>query len=601
MNRQKTVGTPSQVWRGYLYPVGRLCWTGIIVVIACLFLASACNLGQDKTPSITVDSMQVKPGTALRVVGKNWQPGEQVVIGLNAPDALPKDSKPVTTALADASGSFVALFPLPADEPWVHMAEMWVVAHTHDFGEVAIASFSHTPVSTAIPTIVPAASATPSAEPTVYVLGYVENTSVSAGIIKVRPIEGEAEVITLVENTQIVYDGQPAQMTDIHVGDLVEASGQASPRADNTIIADRIRILARATAELTATPTSTRPALVWQGEYYNNTTFSGNPSVVRDDPVIDFQWQAGGAAEGLPVDNFAVRWTGSWPFEMGAYRFYAQVDDGVRLWLDEHMIIDQWYESAGALYSADAYLSAGSHAVRVEYFDRQGSAHARVWWEYRGPDAVQTYPAWRGEYYSNMTLSGPPFLVVNDRVLDFDWAAGIPATGMPGDDFSARWTRTVNLEEGVYRFYARVDDGVRLWVDETQLIDHWQEGAVETYSGEVYLFKGQHIVQVEYYEHTGLAVIKVWWELLPATPTPTSAPTQTPTHTPLPPTDTPLPPTPTPQHTPATPEPTPGSTSIPRPDSLFVIYYPLASAPRQKHRGIRWTIPVRLGGPTAAW
>jgi hypothetical protein len=172
---------------------------------------------------------------------------------------------------------------------------------------------------------------------------------------------------------------------------------------------------------------------------------------------------------------------------------------------------------------------------------------------------------------------------------------------MPGDDFSARWTRTVNLEEGVYRFYARVDDGVRLWADETQLIDHWQEGAVKTYSGEVYLSKGQHIVQVEYYEHTGLAVIKVWWELLPATPTPTSALTQTPTRTPLPPTDTPLPPMPTPQHTPTTPEPTPGSTSTPRADSLFVIYYPLASAPKQKHRGIRRTIRARLGGPTAAW
>jgi hypothetical protein len=597
MNEREEMGDSSEIRRGPLSLKGKLCRTGIISIAAFLFVASACRLTQDKTPSITVDSIQVKPGIALRVAGKNWQPGEQIVIGLNAPNALPKDSEPAATALTDAAGNFVALFPLPAGERWPYMAEIWVVAHTRDFDKVAIASFSHTPISTATP-LAPSASATPSAEPVAYVLGHVEETSASARIVRVKPIEGQAEIIALTDSTEIVYNGQPAQLTDIHVGDLVEASGQITPGADNTIIADRLRILARATVEPTATPTATRPALVWRGEYYNNTTFSGNPSLVRDDPVIDFQWQNQAATEGLPADSFAVRWTGSWPFEMGAYRFYAQVDDGVRLWLNEHLIIEQWHESTGALYSADAYLSAGQHAVRVEYFDGQGSAHARLWWEYRGPDAVQTYPNWKGEYYDNVELSGPPFLVVNDRVLDLDWGAGIPATGMPPDDFAARWTRTVDLEEGIYRFHARADDGVRLWVDETQLINHWQEGGAETYSGEAYLPRGNHIVRVEYYEHTGLAVIKVWWELLPATPTPTSVPTQTPTHTPQPPTATP---TPTSQYTPATPEPTPGLTSMPHTSSLFVTYLPVASVPGKKHRGIRGVGGSRLGGPTAAW
>ena len=36
---------------------------------------------------------------------------------------------------------------------------------------------------------------------------------------------------------------------------------------------------------------------------------------------------------------------------------------------------------------------------------------AKVWWEYRGPDAKQTFTDWKGEYYSNATLSGTPFLV----------------------------------------------------------------------------------------------------------------------------------------------------------------------------------------------
>jgi hypothetical protein len=533
----------------------------MIAMIACLFLVSACNLRQDKAPSITVESLQVRPGTALRVVGKHWRPGEQVVIGLSTPNGLPRDSEPVTTALTDSSGNFVALFPLPSDERWTPKAEIWVVAHTRDFGRVAIASVTHAPISAATPTPALAPSATPSAEAPAYVLGYVEETSASARIIRLTPVEGWAKTIALEEHTVIVYADERAQLTDIHIGDRVEASGQASPGAADTLIADRVRILTRATVEPTVMPTSTRPALIWRGEYYNNTTFSGNPSVVRDDPAIDFQWQGGPAADRLPVDDFSVRWTGSWPFELGVYRFYAQVDDGIRVWVDEHLIIDQWHESSGALYSADVYLSTTSHRVRVEYFDAQGSAHVRLWWEHRGPDAVQAYPDWKGEYYDNTSLSGTPFLVVNERVLDFDWGTGIPASGMPGDDFGVRWTRTMSLGEGVYAFYARVDDGVRLWVDEAQLINHWQEGAAQTYSGEVYLREGEHVVRVEYYEHSGRAVIRVWWERLPVTLTPTSVPTETPTQTPLLPMHTPLPPTVTPTHTESAPAATATPTS----------------------------------------
>jgi hypothetical protein len=118
----------------------------------------------------------------------------------------------------------------------------------------------------------------------------------------------------------------------------------------------------------------------------------------------------------------------------------------------------------------------------------------------------------------------------------------------------------VNLEGGVYRLYAQADDGVRLWVDEVLLMDHWLETAAQTYSVEQPLAKANHTIRVEYYEQTGQAVIQVWWELLPATPTPTSLPA-TPTHTPPPPTVTPtltpVPPAATPTPTEAAPEPSP--------------------------------------------
>jgi len=570
-------------------------------IVACLLLFTACRLGPTRAPSITVASLQTNTGPALRVIGKDWPSGERVVIGLAPPDSQPTDSEAVATALTDASGSFVALFLLPADERWNQMPQIWIVAHSGGFSKVGVATLSQVPRVTATPTPHSAPSATlPSLS--AYVLGYVENVVASSGIIKVKPVEGQAEVIVFTESTQFLQQGQPAQLADIRIGDLVEASGRVPQGEDDRIIAEYIRILTQATAEPTITPTATTSPIAWQGEYYNNTTFSGNPLLIRDDPVIDFQWGGASPAEGLPADSFAVRWTGSWPFEVGFYRFHAQVNDGVRLWLDEHLIIDQWHQSVGALFSADAYLSAGLHTVRVEYFEAQGDAHVRVWWDYRGPDTVQTYPNWKGEYYSNMTLSGAPFLVVNERLLDFDWGESVPASGMPDDNFSVRWTRTVNLEEGIYGFYARSDDGVRLWVDETQVIDQWQDGEAATYSGEAYLPSGDHSIRVEYYENTGLAVIKVWWELLPATPTPTSTPTSTHTPTPVP-THTPVLPTPTPtqtaQETPLTPEATPQSTPMSQPSSLFVAYFPEVRSPLWKDRSLRSTECRRLGGPAA--
>lgn len=536
------------------------CRIAILVILICSICLAACRLRQDSSPSISVDSPATRTGVALRVSGQNWAAGAQVLIGLSESQAQPESSVDVTTAMTDASGAFVALFLLPADPPWLNLPEIWVVAHTRDFGKVAVASFRNSEVATATPLPLLTSVATPTTEPAIYVLGYVQEVAVESRTIKVKPVEGQVKTVIVADGAQVTDAGQPVQLADINSGDLIEASGQISTAESMT--ANQVRILTRvqATVQPTSLPTPTREPILWQGEYYNNTTFSGNPVLVRQDPVIDFQWQGGAAADGLGADNFGVRWTGIWPFEEGVYRFYTQVDDGVRLAVDEHWIIDRWHESTGALYTADAYLSAGSHAVKVEYFEARNDAVAKVWWEYRGPDAKQNYTDWKGEYYGNVTLSGTPFLVVNERTLDFNWGQSAPATGMASDAFSARWTRAVNLEAGFYRLYAQADDGVRLWIDDVLLMDYWQETAVQTHSVEHYLSKGNHTIRVEYYEQAGEAVIRVWWELLPATPTLTVLPA-TPTETPPPPAVTPtltlLLPTATPAEA---PEPTPEAT-----------------------------------------
>jgi len=61
---------------------------------------------------------------------------------------------------------------------------------------------------------------------------------------------------------------------------------------------------------------------------------------------------------------------------------------------------------------------------------------------------------WRGEYYNNRYLTGNPALVRNDQAIDFQWGKGAGATGLPSDNFSARWTRKVTFDRGLYSLYA---------------------------------------------------------------------------------------------------------------------------------------------------
>jgi len=78
--------------------------------------------------------------------------------------------------------------------------------------------------------------------------------------------------------------------------------------------------------------------------------------------------------------------------------------------------------------------------------------------------------------------------VRDDPEINFDWGSSSPAPGAIGSDrFSVRWTRTLDLPAGQYRFAVTADDGVRLWINGHPLIDAWRDQAATTYSGEIWV------------------------------------------------------------------------------------------------------------------
>jgi len=258
----------------------------------------------------------------------------------------------------------------------------------------------------------------------------------------------------------------------------------------------------------------------WRAEYYDTRDFEGSPELVRYDAAIDFDWGNGSPDPSIPADNFSVRWERTLGFEAGTYRFFASTDDGVRIFVDGQMVVDAWVDQKlPNTHSGDLTLSSGQHTVVVSYYEHGGEAAAHAWWRRLG-----AFRGWEGRYYGNPELRGSPELIRDDSAIDFDWGEGAPVPWMPADNFSAVWEQDIYFEPGSYRFNVRSDDGVRVWLDGGLVLDFWETQDFEYHFVEGIDLEGTHKIRVEYFEKTGSARIRFWWERQGAAPPPAPAP-----------------------------------------------------------------------------
>jgi glucose/arabinose dehydrogenase len=126
-------------------------------------------------------------------------------------------------------------------------------------------------------------------------------------------------------------------------------------------------------------PTSC-PAGEYLAEYFPDTTPTGAAATrVCEAAPLDHDWGAGGPA-GVGVDGFSARWTGTFSFPtQSTYTFTAETDDGMRVWVDDAILIDEW-RNQSATFTASRSLTAGSHAVKVEYYEGIQGGKAKLSW-----------------------------------------------------------------------------------------------------------------------------------------------------------------------------------------------------------------------------
>lgn len=144
---------------------------------------------------------------------------------------------------------------------------------------------------------------------------------------------------------------------------------------------------------------------------------------------------------------------------------------------------------------------------------------------------------WIGEYYANPDLSGSPAFSRLDPQVNFAFGEASPLPGIiPVDNFSVRWTTQEFLTAGRYRFFVTADDGARVTVNGTTIMDFFANvGSQLTQSADLDLPAGEATIVVEYVERAGAATVQFFWEPAITGPTPTTGPTATITPTGLPP------------------------------------------------------------------
>lgn len=515
-------------------------------------------------PSIALDPAEGYAGTYVTITGLNWPPGETVYIYLSPP-FVDEEAYAYDGAEVGADGGFVAAIVFPDGPSLLNRGAVGVVARTRGRLEASApflvrrpTPIAPTPTPTALPTPTtqptPAATAThtpvpptatpiPTPQPPTTFVGwkgeYYSNATLSGeptlirddDTIDFRWTTGSPDpaipadefsvrwtkTLTLVAGTyhfrvrvddgcRLWVDGR-LLIDEWH--DSAETIYSASiflPQGSHPAVLEYYERAGGATVALWWEYEDAFPN--WKAEYFSNTTLSGPPVLVRDDEQVDFAWGFDAPAPEIPADGFSARWTRKWYFLPGTYRFYARAWDGVRVWFDDALVIDEWHAGTDTTYAGDVQVNdAGWHTVRIAYYNQSGKAEVKVSWE-----ALVSYAGWKGEYFSNRDLRGQPVFVRDDPALNFEWGLGNPGPGIGQDNFSVRWTREIEFAAGTYEFTVVVDDGVRVWLDDWKVLDQWQDGIRRTYTAVFEgMSAGRHTIRVEYYEHRGEAVLRLWW------------------------------------------------------------------------------------------
>ncbi len=129
------------------------------------------------------------------------------------------------------------------------------------------------------------------------------------------------------------------------------------------------------------------------GSYFNNTSLSGSPVLQRVERV-NFSW-SGSPGPGINSDQFSARWTGQIEATAtGNFQFQTRSNDGVRLWINGNLVIDNWasHATVNDVTPVIALTKNQRYAITMEFYDNTGQAVAKLYWKQPGKSTFAVVP-----------------------------------------------------------------------------------------------------------------------------------------------------------------------------------------------------------------
>ncbi|HCU07399.1 MAG TPA: hypothetical protein DF480_00245 [Clostridiales bacterium] len=295
------------------------------------------------------------------------------------------------------------------------------------------------------------------------------------------------------------------------------------------------------------------------GEYYDESNLQNESALRmrRIDPRIAFNFGYEPPDEVIEPEDYSIRWTGYIrPTISGSYSFNTYSDDGVRVSVNDTMVIDNWGFLSLAYSESDApiYLQAGTYyPITVEYQQKPLYAAVFLFWEAESvpmglvPEAnlfVQqdVYTSYATpQYYNLLQKTGTGLQTAFHEVdwngdiaaeaahttvaaIDYDWGMDAPE-GIATDRFYGEMDGYVEAkftEDTTLVF--TVDDALKVWLNDVLVIDTWTWNSKEAYE---YTFSAEvgvkYKLHIEYMEMGIAASITMGWhgealgsEIIPA-------------------------------------------------------------------------------------
>jgi glucose/arabinose dehydrogenase len=118
-----------------------------------------------------------------------------------------------------------------------------------------------------------------------------------------------------------------------------------------------------------------------RGEYYDNIDFT-NLKLTRTDATINYDWGTGSPDASIGVDTFSVKWTGQIEAKYNeTYTFFSTTDDGVRVKINNQLVIDRFVDQPPTVASGAIALQAGQkYDIEIDYYENGGGAVAKLEW-----------------------------------------------------------------------------------------------------------------------------------------------------------------------------------------------------------------------------